>query len=197
MGILSRSWSFHIRTWTRNAKLTRFIIFISFKIWHRYASRNTTRNGTSIWISRYRQKVTSGSFPDDVLTRIDWAEPFHGSMNLRETWAAIKKIWRVKTWLVIIPANRFRGSRPSTVQHRIRACRKTVTKSPGFQPVTSDFLIKEVSVFKFLKLFERLMKMYTALLKPRGKPDRVSWESRPQNEGGKAACLASLKYQAE
>ena len=37
MGILSRSWSFRIRTWTRNAKLTRLIIFMSFKIWHRYA----------------------------------------------------------------------------------------------------------------------------------------------------------------
>ena len=72
MGILSRSWSFHIRTWTRNAKLTRLIIFISFKIWHRCAPRNTTRNAASFWISRYRQKVTSGSLSDDVLRRIDY-----------------------------------------------------------------------------------------------------------------------------
>ena len=73
MGILSRSWSFHIRTWTRNAKLTRLMIFISFKIWHRYAPRNTTRNVTSFWISRYTQKVTSCSYQGDVLTHIDWA----------------------------------------------------------------------------------------------------------------------------
>ena len=57
MGILSRSWSFHIRTWNRNAKMTRLVIFISFKIWH----RNTTRNATSFWISRYTRKITSGS----------------------------------------------------------------------------------------------------------------------------------------
>ena len=37
MGILLRSWSFCIRSWTRNAKLPRLIRFISFKIWHRYA----------------------------------------------------------------------------------------------------------------------------------------------------------------
>ena len=60
MGILSRSWSFHIRTWTRNAKLTRLIIFISFKIWHRCAPRNTIRNAASFWIFPYRQKVASG-----------------------------------------------------------------------------------------------------------------------------------------
>ena len=68
MGILSRSWSFQIRTWTRNAKLTRLMIFISSKIWHRRAPRNTSRNAAS-----YRQKVTSVSLPDDVLTRVDWA----------------------------------------------------------------------------------------------------------------------------
>ena len=73
MGILSRSWSFCIRTWTRNAKLPRLIRFISFKIWHRYAPRNTTRNATSFWISRYTQKITSGSYQGDVLTRVDWA----------------------------------------------------------------------------------------------------------------------------
>ena len=48
MGILSRSWSFRIRTWTRNAKLPRLIRFISFKISHRYAPRNTTRNAISL-----------------------------------------------------------------------------------------------------------------------------------------------------
>ena len=58
MGILSRSWSFHIRTWTRNAKLPRLIRFISFKIWHRYAPRNAT----SFWISRYTYKITSGTY---------------------------------------------------------------------------------------------------------------------------------------
>ena len=70
---LSRSWSFRIMTWTRNAKLTRLIRFISFKIWHRYAPRNATRNATSFWNSRYIQKITSGSHHGDFLTRIDWA----------------------------------------------------------------------------------------------------------------------------
>ena len=72
-GILSRSWSFRIRTWTRNAKLTRLVIFIFFKIWNRHAPRNTTRNVTSFWISRYTWKITSGSYQGDFLTRIDWA----------------------------------------------------------------------------------------------------------------------------
>ena len=66
-----------VMTWTRNAKLTRLITLISFKIWHRYAPRNTTRNATrnatSFWISPYIQKVTSGSYQGDVLTHIDWA----------------------------------------------------------------------------------------------------------------------------
>ena len=79
MAILSRSWSFHIRTWTRNAKLPRLIRFISFKIWHRYAPRNATRNATIFWISRFIQKVTSGSYQGDVLMCIDWA--FHWSLN--------------------------------------------------------------------------------------------------------------------
>ena len=59
MGILSRSWSFHIRTWTRNPKLPRLIRFLSFKIWHRYAPRNAPRNATSFWISLLHTK----SFP--------------------------------------------------------------------------------------------------------------------------------------
>ena len=65
MGILSRSWIFCIRTWTRNAKPTRLIVFISFKVWHRHAPRNTTRNATSFWISRYTQNIASGSYQGD------------------------------------------------------------------------------------------------------------------------------------
>ena len=73
MTILSRSWSFHIRTWTRNTKLPRLIRFISFNIWHRYAPRNTTRNVTTIWISQYTEKNTSEAFSSGHTKIVDFA----------------------------------------------------------------------------------------------------------------------------
>ena len=50
---------------------------ISFKIWHRYAPRNKTRNATSFWI-KVSTKNTPGSYHGDFWTRssIDWALMF-------------------------------------------------------------------------------------------------------------------------
>ena len=58
----------------QSAKLTRPIKCISFKIWHRYAPRNKTRNATSFWVKVNTTKNTPGSYHGDFWTRsIDWA----------------------------------------------------------------------------------------------------------------------------
>ena len=80
LAIRSRSWRFHIRTWTRNVKLARLTRFISFKIWHRYAPRNAT----SFWISCYLHTKSHVWF-------ISGCRPDAYRLGFNELW--VKKCW--------------------------------------------------------------------------------------------------------